>query len=551
MDDSSPMEHRRKWIFWGLSGALIVSGLLKLWLTFSGSVPFNSDEAIVALMARHILGGARPIFFYGQAYMGSLDAFLVAGIFRLVGEQVWGIRLVQGLLYLLTLVTTAWLGRVALGSWAVGVLAAWILAIPTVNVSLYTTASLGNYGEALVLGNLILISGLRIGRLIREGVSVPGWRWWVWGFMVGIGMWAFGLTLVYSLPVGVGILWQMTKQTSGLRSTICAQWIGLLYLGVGIIMGAIPWIFYAKEYGLRQLVVELGGGAIVGVEGVGGLHQVFAHLVNLVVLGGTAILGLRPPWEVRWLAWPLLPFALIFWLGVLTYIVWRLRKKTGGRFSTLILVGVIFSLGAGFVFSPFGADPSGRYFLPISIVLALFGAEMLMTLRIRYGNWVLSAVLIVLGFNLWGTIQSALRQPPGLTTQFDSIAQVDHRDMPALIEFLHSRGEVNGFSNYWVAYPLAFLSHESLIFTPRLPYHQDFRYTERDDRYAPYGFSIEKADRLAYITTHHPDLDTHLRREFNNIGVSWEEVLIGDYHVFYGLSQRVLPTEIGLGGTYP
>jgi hypothetical protein len=31
-----------------------------------------------------------------------------------------------------------------------------LLAIPSVNVILYTTVSLGGYGEALLLGNLIL-----------------------------------------------------------------------------------------------------------------------------------------------------------------------------------------------------------------------------------------------------------------------------------------------------------------------------------------------------------------------------------------------------------
>ncbi len=52
-------------------------------------------------MARHILGGERPIFFYGQAYMGSLDAWLVAAGFWFFGQQVWVIRFVQILLYLL------------------------------------------------------------------------------------------------------------------------------------------------------------------------------------------------------------------------------------------------------------------------------------------------------------------------------------------------------------------------------------------------------------------------------------------------------------------
>src|SRR5512134_3850864 len=82
-------------------------------------IPFNADEAVVALMARHILMGERPVFFYGQAYMGSLDAFLIAGAFRLFGEGVWAIRLVQAWLYLLVLGTTAGLGMAAFGSWQV------------------------------------------------------------------------------------------------------------------------------------------------------------------------------------------------------------------------------------------------------------------------------------------------------------------------------------------------------------------------------------------------------------------------------------------------
>ena len=148
--DKSVMRNKMKipwgWII-GLTGAIIVAAALKIGLLLTGVVPFNADEAIVALMARHILEGERPVFFYGQAYMGSLDAYLVAGAFRLFGTQVWAIRLVQTLLYLGILGTTALLGKEAFRSWKVGVLAMLLLAIPTVNVTLYTTASLGGYGD--------------------------------------------------------------------------------------------------------------------------------------------------------------------------------------------------------------------------------------------------------------------------------------------------------------------------------------------------------------------------------------------------------------------
>ena len=78
-----------------LPGILLVALLLKGILLYVGVVSFDSDEAVVGLMARHILQGARPIFFYGQAYMGSLDAYLVAGAFALLGESVLAVRVVQ------------------------------------------------------------------------------------------------------------------------------------------------------------------------------------------------------------------------------------------------------------------------------------------------------------------------------------------------------------------------------------------------------------------------------------------------------------------------
>ena len=60
-----------------LLGALLINVALKAALLYADVVPFNADEAVVALMGRHILQGERPVFFYGQAYLGSLDAWLV------------------------------------------------------------------------------------------------------------------------------------------------------------------------------------------------------------------------------------------------------------------------------------------------------------------------------------------------------------------------------------------------------------------------------------------------------------------------------------------
>ena len=530
--------------------AVILMLALKAGLLLADRVPFNADEAIVALMARHILGGARPIFFYGQAYMGSLDAFLVAGGFALFGQQVWVIRLAQALLYAAALLTTARLGRQIFGKPWAGALAALLLAIPTVNVTLYTTVSLGGYGEALLIGNLILLASLSLRERIEQGRSIVG-LCLVWGFLAGLGLWVFGLTLVYSLPAGVYLLASLRRAAAG--SKINGRRLGAAVLPVlaGGLLGAAPWLVYAVQYGPGALLGELTGGAIAGVEQLPWLQATAQHLLNLFLLGFTVIFGLRPPWSPDLLAWPLLPLALIFWLWATWTSVIAWRKPGPHRPERRLLLGVGVTLILGFIVTPFGADPSGRYFVPLAIPLALFGGAAVVQLARRSRRLALAALGAALAFNLWGTVECALRFPPGITTQFYPPTQIDHAYDADLAEFLTAQGETTGYTNYWVAYPLAFRSQETLIFSPSLPYHGDLRHTTRDDRIPAYTARVAATPRAAYITTHHPTLDGVLSDGFKRLGVRWQEAQIGDYHVFYGLSRPVHPAEMGLGRDFP
>jgi hypothetical protein len=314
------------------------------------------------------------------------------------------------------------------------------------------------------------------------------------------------------------------------------------------IVGSSPWWIYASQHGFVNLFGELGGGAIAGVEGLSWTAQVVRHAANLLLLGSTVTFGLRPPWDVNWLGLPLLPFVLAFWLGVIIFTIRKVTKCTRED-GLILLAGIMLALVIVFVFSPFGADPSGRYFLPLAAPLALFAAALIMSLHDRLGGLAYGLVGLLLVYNLWGAVQSAWKFPPGITTQFYAPSQIDHRYDLALIDFLRHNGEMMGYSNYWVTYPLAFLSQESLIFVPRLPYHLDFRYTERDDRYPPYGARVAASDETAYITTRHPVLDERLRQRFAELEITWQEAQIGDYHIFYALSRPVHPADAGLGET--
>ena len=156
-----------------LVAVLAVALIGRALLLASGAVSFHSDEAVVGLMARHILQGERLMFFYGQAYMGSLDAWVIAVGFALLGESVLTIRVAESILYLLVVVSgyvVAW--RIS-GRVVVAVVAALVIAVPNVLMAVYTTATLGGYNETLLLGNLILLLGWDVSHEHRRSM----WRW--------------------------------------------------------------------------------------------------------------------------------------------------------------------------------------------------------------------------------------------------------------------------------------------------------------------------------------------------------------------------------------
>jgi hypothetical protein len=139
---------------------VVLAIALRVVLLAADVVPFDSDEAVVALMAKHILqNGERPIFFCGRPYSDALDAYLTARVYALIGPRVLGGRLVQMTLSALYVVMVYPLaGRVTGSRWAASA-SALLVAASTPLVTTYTLASVGGYGESLVLGTLILWLG--------------------------------------------------------------------------------------------------------------------------------------------------------------------------------------------------------------------------------------------------------------------------------------------------------------------------------------------------------------------------------------------------------
>jgi len=532
-----------------------ISLLLGLFLIYRTSLlilhafPFNSDEAIVGLMAKHILSGERPLFFYGQVYMGSLDAFLVALAFKIFSESVIVIRLVQSVLFFLSVLTIYLFAIVAFDDRKIAFFSALLLIFSPVNLILYSTVSLGGYGEALLIGTLSLFISAKVinhfevsERVRKEHILYL----FLLGILTGLGLWVNAISLTFCIPsiliIGIYLIKHRNFQIKIVEVVISVT--GYL---VGFALGSYFWwssFLTSKNF---SLLSELTGSA-VSVEQNGYIQQLGQHLLSFFLFGPTVMFGLRPPWDIKIILPFMAPVIILFWLIVMInfFRKWNnLSKRYQFFFSGLIGIGLFQFLG--YVFTSFGVDPSGRYFLPFYIPLSIIAAYGLVSIQPRGIVRILFSFVLL--FNLLGVLTLALK-PPFLTTQFYAPAQVDQRSMSDLIEFLETNGEFSGYSNYWVSYPLIFLSDERIISIPVLPYHNDLRYSPRDNRIPDYNTFVDEQERAFYITTNNPPLDQLLNQKLiqNHILFRYEE--IGDFHIYFDLSNKISPTELGLYGSY-
>ena len=487
---------------------------------FSGAVPFNSDEAVVALMGRHILQGARPIFFYGQAYMGSFDAWLVAGAFSIFGESVLSVRLTQLFLFVIFLVTFWVMLRRFFVDPFVADIAVMLMALPPVLLTTYTTATLGGYLEILIIGNLVLWLGYEVvfGQFRRSGLA-----WLILGFLGGLGFWILGMMGVYLLAIGLIGLWKFRID----------NWRFYLLAAAGFLLGSSPWWLYNFKNSWAAVEVLIHPGVDTSIT---------QHLISFFLLGVPALFGFRLPWASDIEPWPILFILLILFQVVIINMISVIRKKElilrPGAKPLLWVLIIIFLVV--FIGSDYGYDATGRYLLPLLILISSGQAAAIAHSWHQtkiIGVSLLALFLLIFGVQTWRAANSIEK----ITTQVNPVTRFDNQYDDELIEFLVEHDELRGYSNYWVSYRLAFLTEEKIIYSPRLPYQTDLFYSFKDIRYPLYDELVSESNKIAYITTKNTVLDDLVRRTFRENEISYSEIKIGEYHVYYDLSRDIRP----------
>ena len=150
----------------------------------------DSDRAVVGLMARHILQGEFPLFFWGQAYGGTLEAHLAAVLFSLLGSSRLALALSPLLFSVAFLLLLYVLARDAFGVPA-GRLALLLAAVPPPSLASHGVTTWGHYISLLAVGTLVLLLALRASREPTPRVL------WGLGFFAGLAWYVSPQSVLY------------------------------------------------------------------------------------------------------------------------------------------------------------------------------------------------------------------------------------------------------------------------------------------------------------------------------------------------------------------
>ncbi len=561
--------------FYGLYAiALIaVAAIVRLALLLLGWPATNSDEGTMGLEAMHIaFRGEHPIFLYGQNYMGMVEAYLGAALFRLFGISIFNLRL--GMLLIFTLFLVAmYLLTSLLYTKKLALVVLALLAVGNSTIIITELLSVGGVIETLLFGTLLMLlaSWLALTHPPESASRQGRWRYFIygcWGFIGGIGLYSHMLIAPFLAMSGLMLLVFCHREIRG--------W-SLLWIVVGFIIGATPLIIYnatspfdqnslavlwqlhrsdgsapGAPHGLLLLVKEVLGTLLYTLPIATNLYPV-CPLQSLPLFGSpvgdtAACTVVQGGWSLGYI------FLLITAMFLSARPLWERwkQRRTGSvegtapalstieeqkntvlEFARLMLVFCAAITILLYVASPVAAVRpwSTRYLAGVLIALPAVlwplwrGLSAIPVREItsefaRFALAVRSSILISIGtVFLLGTIATFTLVPA---------AQAFSQQDTTVIHDLSQAGITHMYSDYWTCDRLIFLTQEHLICGV-----VDLGISEPGlNRYTPYLSEVQADPKAAYVFVANSDYDYAFQNWMRVRHASYQKQIFDGYAVY-------------------
>lgn len=435
--------------------ALGVLGIVwRIWLTAVGAPPTNSDEATMGLAAVHVSQGRElPIYFYGQHYMGTIEAYFSAPLVSAFGPSVVALRAPTIAFYAAFLILS-FISVRRIYTAGLAVVVVGLLACGADRVVKNQLIAGGGYPETapMVTGLLLLTWALATMRLTGR-LAFGGW-----GLLLGLIAWNHWLPV----PFLLGALILLITARVLTRPTAVAA-------ATGFLTGLMPLL-------VDNLTAGLSDNSLA----------VFAQLNNAGtdaplwdrIMGGTWYglplgMGLCAPsrcsgWSLWWapVIVALLTTAVVLAMRNLRHgrpvrvasVVSADRNHWAREAMSLLLAGAGLVSLISYIRSPAAADTpieSARYLSTLSLSLPAALWPLWQQVRTR-GRWTAAALVPICA--LAATMLAATASVAEVVPHYARI----RNDQAALVTALKRSGITYVHSGYWTCNWVSYLSGETV-----------------------------------------------------------------------------------------
>ncbi len=527
---------------------ILVAAGLRVALIAAGWPGTDSDEATMGIMAKHILShGEHPIFFYGQPYMGSIEAYLGAMMFLILGVSLFALKCGLVVLFAAFMVVMyVLLSLLFSRGWALAGLA--IVGLGSDTMLYHELSAWGGYLETILFGALMTLIAVRLVRGADRTVK-KRWRcasFGAWGLTAGLAVWSDPLAapfVAFSALFLVVTLWHEIRGWCGVAAT------------VALVIGLSPWLIYIATSPSPQAAASfLRNAPAIPTSTTTALlptlgAAVEQHVLGTVVIaipndtGGSAFcpalsardawppsrwttpgrqgcMALRGLWGAGFIA--LLLATIICEIRAFWSLWWRhptewrpderrRLARGGGRLVALLAPAtttLLFAISSASVISPWNY---GRYLISTLIALPVMvgavrehAAAQPRSLPLTGGmekrpggDSPRRVVVIVLKTVLPIFLVALLASGFFFTFEDIPAQQTQNYQQVAMIDLLIQQGDTRIFSDYWSCMRIMFQSNERIICSILNVHNGRFLWTA--SRYPPYDAIVAAASHRAYV----------------------------------------------------